>query len=161
MTTSTGDNRFVSRIANSCLQMISSGTTATRDNALVGLALGMVAPLVGSWVWYYSKTVIEITDPEQTFWIQMWIQRECKNVESLRRLVLGGAASQTMTRRRRNPATGMPMTPEESPQEKEGGRFAPPKLFFRVPDGWSTWAWYGGWPVSVVCGASKNQSAAA
>ena len=140
--------------------MISSGTTATRENALVGLALGMVAPLIGSWVWYYSKTVIEITDPEQTFWIQTWIQRECsQSIQSLRRLVLGGASQTSTARMRRNAASKMPMAPEENLEEKEGGRFATPKLFFRVPVGWSMWAWYGGWPVSIACGDSKNQSA--
>lgn len=129
----------------------------TRENALsLALATGLV-PLLGSCVWYYSRTVIEVTGLEQTMWIQLWMQRECaSSIKRMRRLVLGGGATDKAPGRRRNPTTGMPMAKDNAPEEREGGRFAPPKLFFHVPEGWSAWSWCGWWPVSISCTMKGN-----
>lgn len=116
--------------------------------------LASIVPLYGSILWYYSRTVIQVTDGEQSLWIQMWLmaqQQRSALALRVRRLMLLSPAAKIMGGRHYLPWDGRPVRHEDEEKEDgEEGRFAPPKLEFQPAGGVATWTWFGWWPVSVV-----------
>jgi len=115
--------------------------------------LASIVPFCGSIFWYYARTVIQVTDEEQSLWIQMWLmgqQQRSALALRVRRLMLLSPAAKT-GRQGRVPWDDRPARHEEDEKEDgEEGRFAPPKFEFQPASGVSAWTWYGWWPVSLV-----------
>ena len=146
--------------------MVSS--TSSRDHSIVSIASGITrdvlraaysadswdrlvmasVPLVASAVWYFSRTVIEVTDDEQALWIQMWLSQQSSALRRVRRLQLLSPSAK-MSRRNMDPYGDRPSRADEE-EDKDGGRFAPPKLDFQPVGGVLAWTWFGWWPVSVA-----------
>ena len=168
-TSTSGDRSPVDKLAASALRLLSdtvlrplagaaaagSSSSSQPERALVLAVVTGAVPFMASLLWYYSRTVIEIRDPERSMWIQTWMDRECSaSIRRLRRLVLVGSRSQMSDRQRQKLAVrGVVSVAQEEKEDSEGGRFSPPKLSFEPPSGTSCWAWHGWWPVSVRASA--------
>jgi len=106
-------------------------------------------PLLASAVWYFSRTVIKVTDEQQALWIQMWLSQQSKALERVRRLQLLPSTATSRPGNNRRGVNVIQSEEEEGDKEENGGRFAPPKLDFQPDDGVVTWTFFGWWPVSV------------
>lgn len=121
------------------------------------LVMASVVSFAASAVWYFSCTVIEVTDDEQSLWIQMWLSQQSSALQRVRRLVLLSPAAK-MGRQNMDPygGRGRDRAKEEDEKEDDGGRFAPPKLDFQPACGVSSWTWLNWWPISVASVANSG-----
>lgn len=130
----------------------------TKDGHLatpVIVAIGAL-PFAASWLWRYSHTIVEVTDPEQLRWIQHWLvqrQHEIRGVNKIRLLSAGSMIGSRAPRGSYRYDEG----PNDDDDEREvGDRFSPPKLIETLANGVTAWLWYGWIPISIRYGSTNS-----
>jgi hypothetical protein len=117
------------------------------------LVYASVVPFVASVLWHYSRTVIEVTDDEQSLWIQLWLSHPDR-AEAIRRVRRLKMLSPSSNRRSARMERIMGLTPTPKDEDDDGGggggRSSPPKLEVQPSHGVSLWTWIGWWPISVA-----------
>ena len=149
----TGTNSLEARI-HSLVGLLGSavgkvlGTDDVRSG-LERLAVASILPIVTTSIFYYARTTVEVVDPEQSLWVQLWIVQQKKSIRRVRRLLV---LSQSLLRGRRDPYGYDNRRDNGEDEDIEGrlDRFAPPKLTFLPAGGVSAWAWFGMWPISIA-----------
>jgi mitochondrial chaperone BCS1 len=120
-----------------------------QDGKVVTLALASVGPLITSLVWYYSHTVIEVSQDEQVRWVQHWLVQRQDVIRRLRRLVLISAGSMIGSRRP-SARSRFRLGDDGDTEEREvGDRFSPPKLVESPASGSTVWTWFEWYPISI------------
>lgn len=144
--------RVENPIASGLTYLLQQGASLSSVD-MARLVMASAIPLVGSVLWHFCRTVIDVSDEEQEMWIQMWLSQQTAALSRVRQLsLLSPSANQGRRHmdpfgggRRRNKEDG-----DHDKEDGEEGRFAPPKLEFQPATGIKAWAWFGWWPVSVA-----------
>jgi energy-coupling factor transporter ATP-binding protein EcfA2 len=120
------------------------------------VVVATIAPFVASALWYSARTVIEVTDSEQSLWVQMWLSQHESAIRRVRRLMLLSPSAKMGRLGMMDPwGQGHHKVKEEEEKEEEG-RFAPPKLEFQPARGVSAWTWMGWYPISVAASSAED-----
>lgn len=120
------------------------------------LVIASVVPIVTTSILWYARTTVEVADPEQSQWVQLWILQQKEAIRRVRHLFLLSSSS-LLGRRDRYDFNSRRNGDDD--EDERADRFAPPKLICLPARGVSAWAWFGFWPVSissVEATASRN-----
>jgi len=115
------------------------------------LIVASILPILTTTLLWYARTTVEVSDPEQSQWIQLWLSQQKEALRRVRHLSLvssrggGGGGGFRSLRHHDTPSQG-----EDDDHNEGGGRFAPPKLSFFPARGVSAWSRFGLWPISIT-----------
>jgi len=110
------------------------------------LVVASIVPILTTSILWYARTTVEVSDPEQLQWVQLWILQQKEAIHRVRHLVLLSSSS-LLGRRDRYDYDSRRNGDDD--EDERADRFAPPKLICLPARGVSAWAWYGFWPVSI------------
>lgn len=133
--------------------IIKKAFTHDGQMAMQRIVVASAIPALISIFWHYSRTVVEVSDGEQSRWVQYWLSQQHNAIRRARRLLLVttgsmmGSRSPRSNRRSYGPYDGDINSNDDDDQDRD--RFSPPKLVITPAAGVSTWSWYGWYPVSV------------
>jgi hypothetical protein len=134
----------------------------TQDGQLAvqRLVTASAVPLLASFLWHHSCTVVEVMDDEQARWLQHWLSQQTHALRRVRRLLLVTAGSLMGSRIPSNQRRMWDMDGQNGDNDdtEVGDRFSPPKLIGTPSRGVSVWTWFGWYPVSIEHQAPGNSS---
>ena len=117
--------------------------------AIQRLVTASALPFLASIVWHFSHTVVEVTDGEQSKWLQCWLAQQRQALSRVRRLLLVSAGSMMGSRTSRRQRMMYGMEDNDGDEKEVGDRFSPPKLIETPSTCVLVWTWFGWYPVSI------------
>ena len=148
---SSGSSGKAGRLATDVITSIFRNVEVTQ--VLQRIAVAGVVPFIAKSLWKLSHTVIEISDVEQTRWLQFWLAapQQRSALAYVRHVVMTTA----LTAGKRSGGRSARRYYDEDDDDDDGGgqevgeRFAPPKLLKVPAAGVTIWFFSGWYPVSV------------
>jgi mitochondrial chaperone BCS1 len=139
-------------VVDSLLKFFGGGGDSSSSRTMLlfdRLAMASVVPILTSALWYTARTIVEVTDPEQSLWVQLWLSHQNRVLDRVRRFGLLSSSSAGTGHNGRRHRGGQD---DDVVVDRNG----PPTLTLVPADGVSVWVWYGRWPVSISVHRTRN-----